>query len=243
MATEKPSTDTPTFDQQVNDAASKMVENDKGVWELPAEALESVSTEVAYAAKLEKRFRDTQGAYTKATKKNKELETVNGRLESHLIESATNHLTEDQRNELDELKMRDPDSWREKLNEHEQTAKKLLQDKIADYRKEGHELSELERRKIQLADFSERNNIKLDDDVIENSLPASYSKQLADGKITFEEFLGKAQKFLTADKVIKGADDKDGDNKPNLGNLPGGAKPSEQAVGKDIITSYKGEIY
>ena len=232
----------PTFKDRVDEVVGKMVKNDKDVWEIPKDVAEDLPEEIKYAATLEKRFRDTQGHYTKTNKRLKELETVNSKLESHLVETATNHLTPEQRDELDELKLRDPDAWREKLNEHEQTAKQLLQERIEAYRKEGLEMSELEVRKHQLEAFTERTGIELNDDIIADELPARYSKQLEKGEITFEQFLEKAQKFLTKEKVIAGSEDEP-KKKTSLDGLPGGATPTETAQHEDIKQTYKKTVF
>lgn len=232
----------PTFEERVSDIASKMVQNDKGVWEIPKEVAADLDEATAFAVKAEKRFRDTQSQYTKSRQKLKELETVNDKLTSHLIDNVTMHLTDDQRSELDELKMRDPDGWREKLNEYETQSQEALQKALDKYRQEGKELSEVEVRKAQMEAFTESTGIELNDDVIENELPAKLSKDLEKGTITFDEFLEKAQKFLTTDKVIKGADDEP-TNTPNMSKMGGGSVPSERAQIGDIVTSYEKEIY
>lgn len=231
---------TVTFEQKVNTVISKMVEKD-GKWELPDD-ITDVDEAVLYAARSEKRYRDTQGAYTKSRQKIKEIETINDRLTSHLVENATLHLNAEQLDELEELKLRDPEAWRTKLNEHESTSRQILKDKIEGFRKDGEKLSELEVRQIQYEAFTESTGIELSDEIIENQLPASYSKQLEAGTITFDQFLEKAKDFLTKDKVIKGAND----TKPNstsLNDLPGGSKPTEKATDGDIVASYNKEIY
>lgn len=233
---------TPTFKDQVSEIVGKMVQNDKEVWEIPKDIAEDLSEEVKYAATLEKRFRDTQGHYTKTNKRLKELETVNSKLESHLIETATNHLTVEQKDQLDELKLRDPDAWREKLNEHEQTAKQLQNERIEAFRKEGKEMSELQVRQHQFKEFTETTGIELNDDVIADQLPARFSKQLEKGEISFEQFLEKAQAFLTKERVIAGAD-ADTTTPRSLDRLPGGATPTETAQHEDIKQTYKKTVF
>lgn len=233
---------TPEFEGQVKNIVDSMVEGEDGKWTIPENVSREASKEALYAAKLEKRYRDTQSAYTKANQKAKKLEVTTEKMTEHLVNNATMHLSDDQRNELNSLKLRDPDKWREKLNEYETEAQNILRGKIQEYEKEGDQISELELRKAKMEAFTESTGIVLNDKVVQNDLPAAFSNDLKEGKIDFDQFLEKAQDFLTRDKVIKGAD-KDPKNQPNLGKLPGGSEPSKEAQVGDIVQSYQDEIY
>lgn len=233
---------TPAFEAKVKAVVDGMVKGDDGNWSIPEELSAKASEEVLYAAKLEKRYRDTQSAYTKANQKAKSLEVQTEKMTEHLISNATMHLSDDQRSELDRLKLRDPDQWRSKLNEYETEAQNILRGKIDEYAKEGEQVSELDLRRAKMDAFTESTGITLNDDVVQNQLPAAYSKQLSEGKIDFDEFLTKAHEFLTKTKVVKGANDEP-KNSPNLGKLPGGSTPSEAAQLGDIVESYKDEVY
>ncbi len=231
-----------TFEQKVKEVVSKMKADEKGILKIAQEDLDAYPEEVVFAAKLEKRRADTQAEYTRASQKLKELSTVNEKLTEHLVENATLHISAEQRNELEELKLRDPDVWREKLTAYESEQKELLKNKLAEIENVGKKLTELDIRKAQLDAFVETTGIQLDDDVIADQLPASYSKQLEKGEITFDEFLTKAQSFLTKEKIIKGSDETP-ENNVDLGKLPGSNKPSKEAVKNDFHLSYKNEIY
>lgn len=231
---------TPSFEQQVNTAADQMVKNDKGSWELPADT--EATEEVKYAAKLERRRKDTQASFTQSKQETSRLKTVNSKLSTHLVDNVTAHLNTEQQDELDELKINDPDAWRTKINDYEVEAQTVLKKQMDEYNVAGDFASEEEARTAAMVEFSTRTGIELNDDIVDNQLPASYSKQLSNGTITFTQFLDKAQEFLQKEKVVQGADEKP-DNDKNLGDMSGGSKPSENAKSGDIVQSYAKEIF
>lgn len=226
-----------TFADKVNAVVGKMVEAN-GVWQIPEEVAKDLPEEIIFAATQEKRLRDTQNSFHRVNKKAKELETINSKLTSHLVDNATLHLSNEQKEELEGLKIQDPDKWREKLNEYETEARKILTQKVSEFTTEGQVVSELEERKIKLAAFTESTKIELTDDIIQNELPAAYSRQLEKGEITFDEFLTKAQKFLTKGKVIQGSTE-DPDKTTNLGKLAGGPEPDKEAQEGDLEQQYR----
>lgn len=230
------------FKTVVDSVVATMVQGEDGNWQIPEDVLQDSAPEVIYAAKLEKRNRDTQSAYTKARQTVKSLETVNSRLTEHLIENATLHITDEQRAELDSLRATNPEAWREKLTTYEQEAKTLVSSKVQEFTAEGTKVSELELRQQKVDAFKEEVGIELTDAFIEENLPAKYIKDLEKGTIDFDEFLKRSKAYLTKTKIIKGSDE-EVDNAPNLGALGGGHKPSNKAVAGDIIQSYKTEIY
>lgn len=237
--------DSPEVEAQkrIDDAVSQMVQNDKGVWEIPDELLKTLSPAERIAVKTTKRHRDTQSAYTKTRQELKKTETVASELEKHVLDTATMHLSDRERDELDELKLRDPDKWRSKLNEYEEKSRGLLQEKLAEINKKGEELSELEIREAQLAAFVENTGLELNDDIIDNELPAKYKKELEEGKVTFDEFLEKAREFLTTPKVVKGSKDEPAKPNPDMNRLSGGREPAQEDQAKDIVKSYDNETY
>ena len=227
----------------VTGLVDSMVQDENGKWQFPEDKIKGVDKATLFAAKAERRRRDTQASYTKTRQENKKLQTVNEKLESHVLETATMHLSEEQKEELDELKLRDPDKWREKLNEYEEESRNVLKEQLQKFQKEGEKMSELEIRKAKVQAFEQTTGIKLNDKIIAEELPAAYTKQLENGDIDFDQFLEKAQKFLTGQRKIAGADDKPPKPNPDLSKAGGGATPTEEAKAGDIMQSYKNEIY
>jgi len=233
---------TPTTEQQVNTLVSAMTQGEDGKWSIPEDVTKDVPEAVVFAAKAERRYRDTQGSYTKSQQQLKELETINTELTDHVVKNATLHLSIEERDELDDLKTSNPEAWRAKLNEHETKAKEIQQETIDGFKKKGRAVSAGEARQQAYQEFTSRTGITLSDQVIKTQLPASYAHDLAEGTLTFDDFLSKAEKFLTPGKVIKGAE---GDTAAttDLSDLPGGSQPSESAKTKDDNLSYANEVY
>lgn len=236
------STDTPenqTFEQKVNAVASAMTQGDDGNWSIPEDV--EATEEVKFAATLEKRRRDTQAAYGKSQQEQKRLQAENQQLEAAWAADVTSTLTEEQREELNTLKHEDPDAWRQKLNEIEQSNGEAFKEKRAEISKKAAGETELEFRERAMVEFQEANpEITLNDDVIANDLPPRFLKKLEAGESTFEEFLADCKNYLTKGKVIKKEDPVDD---ISLSKAPGGAKPEESAINKEIVSSYKDELY
>lgn len=233
-----------TFADQVDELVGKATQNDKGAQVLPDEVLEGVSDELSFAAKERLRYKNTQSAYTRAQQEYKKVSKVNEKLVDHLSDTVTLHISPEKRAELNDLKHSDPDKWREKLDEHEREAREVLQGKLSEYEQEGEQLSELDIRKAKLESFNETTGLELNDQVIEDELPASYTKQLEKGDITFDQFLEKAQKFLTKGKKVAGSGEGDTkDNEKDFGKISGGSTPEDAATKGDVVESYKKTIF
>lgn len=236
------SEENPTLETQVNTIVTKMTQDDSGKWQVPEEVAKDATPELLLAAKAERRYRDTQSAFTKSRQELKELTTINEELTTHVVNNAVLDLTAEQKEELDDLRTSDPEAWRQKINEHEQTAVAAQQAKLDEFKTKGKQASALELRDQAFQAFTERTGITLTDSIVENDLPAAYSKQLADGTITFEQFLTKAETFLNPKKVIQGAGATE-ESGTDLSDLPGGAEPSAAAQAGDDETSYVNEVY
>lgn len=228
------SDNSPSIEDQVNAALSNIGEDGK----LP-EGLDPV---IAYAANAEKRRRDTQSAYTKTNMRVKELEAENNSLYQNWEKDATSSLSASEQAELEELKIQDPDAWHNRLNELKDTKKQSLAAKKQEISSEASKVSEMEARVQALEDFNLANpGIEITDDVIENDIPPRITKQLAEGKISFNEFLDKCKTYLTKDKVIKQPDTPD--EYVDLDKTPGGHRPSESAIIKADKDDYNSEIF
>lgn len=230
------------FASKVNDAVSKMTQDAKGNWVLPDDITDEA---VKHAATIEKRFRDTQGAFTKERQKTKALEAEVSVLKPKAVGAVQLNLTDEQTAELDELKFSDPEAWRKKMNTYERNALKAQEEQLEKEVKETTtstlEKDELERRETVLSEFLETHKgFELNDDIIANDIPPRITKKLNDGTITFEQFLEECYNYSKTGKVIK---QKDGPNLPNLSKVGGGDKPDANAMKEDVITSYDKEVY
>lgn len=231
-----------SFTDKVNEAVKQMKKNDKGVYELPADLPE----EVRVAALAEKRYRDTQSAYTKTNQKLRTVEAEKSILLKKATENVTVELTKEQEEELEELKFSDPEAWRKKLNRYESEAvhkkQKLITEEVQSVSAKGLEESELEERRQILTSFKEEYpDFELDDDVIANDIPPRLTNKLAKGELTFEQFLHECHDYLNKGKVVK--EKEEPARRPNLSKLGGGSKPDDNAKAEDDLLSYATEVY
>lgn len=226
------------FKTTVSELVGKMTQADSGKWELPEDVAKDLDEPTLFAVTSERRYRDTQAGYTKAVQDGKKQKAIADGLQDHIMGSEVT-LSQEQKQELRDLKKTDPDAWRSKLNEYETTAKGALETKLKDIAVESSNKSEVEIREEQMAVWSKDTGIELTQEIVDNDLPPRFSKGLADGSISFEEFLTQAGEFLKADKVIKGAGDTADDDTLNLGRMPGGSEPSTAAQEGDFEETYK----
>jgi len=194
--------------------------------EAPATNNESVDWK-AEAELAEKRRRDTQAAYTKSQQ---ELAATRAQLKV-MKETGGPALDQGKLAELEDLKFSDPDAWYKAKLALESEAHNIFQGKLA-------EASESEVRLAKLEEFKATHpGFELTDD----DIPPRIAKKLASGQVSFDEFLQETYDYLVTPKVIGDA------NKtleqPNLGKVGGGITPSAAATSKDIVSSYKNEVY
>jgi hypothetical protein len=230
------------FKDTVNGLVDQMEQGDDGKWALPADVAEGLDEQTEFAVTAERRYRDTQSAYTRAQQDFKRQEAISVGLEERLLTSEV-VLTKEQKFELNELKKTNPEAWRAKLNEYEEAGKAILSTELETIRTESGNKGELEVRNDQMAAWSETTGITLTDEVIANDLPPRFIKELESGKITFEEFLDKAGEFLKTPKVIAGADEDAIDDTKDLGRVAGGQEPSKTAQEGDFEETYVETIF
>ncbi len=226
------------FKERVDELVGKMEKSDDGKWNLPDEAAEGLDEQTLFAVTSERRYRDTQGAFTRSRQELKKQEAISDGLQERLLNSEV-EFTKEQKYELNQLKKSDPEAWRIKLNEYETANKKKLDTELETIRIESSNKGEEEVRKEQMAAWSESTGITLTDEIVANELPPRHLKDLEAGKVTFEEFLVKAGEFLKADKVIAGSEESVKDDTKSLSRVAGGSEPSKQAQEGDFVETYE----
>ena len=201
-----------------------------------------VSEEIAYMAGLEKRRRDTQASLQVATKRGDKYKAENGLLAESWEADVSKNLTTEQRGELEELKNTDAEAWREKLNKYEQANKASVADKRKKISDDASKETELQSRERLLKEHNEANpKLALTDEVIENDLPPRITKKIAEGKITFAEFIDEAGVYLGKPKKVGGGET--APDEPDLSDSGGSDTPTDTAVDADAAASYANEIY
>lgn len=187
----------------------------------------------------EKRFKDTQAAYTKAQQKLKESEAKAKVLEG--LSKPRVELAKDVAEELEDLKYRDPDTWRLRLGALEQEALDKHRENLNEATKAASLENELERRAQVLADFNANYGLNIDDNTIEFDIPSGMVKKLETGKVSFEEFLVEVREYLITPKKIGSANTTLG--QPNLTKIGGDSTPTGSAQARDIETSYSKAVF
>lgn len=188
---------------------------------------------------FEKRFKDTQGAFTKSQQELKAAQAKISILEK--LAKPKVELDEATKTELDDLKYSNPDKWRAKVNALETDAINKQNESLTLAQQQAFRESELASRAQLLADYNVANpNLVITDDVIKYDIPPRITKKLEDGKVSFEEFLNETKNYLSKPKKI--GDGNTTLNQPNLSLQAGSDIPSKDTVGKDIVANYKNII-
>ncbi len=232
-STDTQTTTEPSYEERVNELVSQM--QTEG-WQAPEDA----DPALLYAANAEKRRRDTQSQFTKQQQQLKAAETRANKLAEKLEASIMESLPLKQQTRLEELKNTDPDAWRTELTKLEANAKGELAKELETITAEASKVSEEERRLAVLAQFQEENP-DITPEMIDEDVPPRITKKLANGTITFEQFLEESAKFLRAGKVID-----PGETAPSfvdLGKGAGGSRPGENDQEKAAVDSYAKEVY
>ena len=228
---------TPDIDTQVNEAIAARTEVEGKM-----QFAEDIDPMLKFAATAEIRRRDTQASYTKTQQENLALTSENEQLANTWADEVSKTLTADQQSELDELKHTDQEAWREKINKYEGENATRVKTKRTEIKEQAGKETEVQQRTRRLEEHNAANSeYALTDDVIDNDLPPRITKKLADGKITFDEFLTEAHNYLSSGKVIAQGDK--APDEPDLSKSGGSSKPTDTAVNADMKKSYTKEIY
>lgn len=231
---------TPTFESRVNEVVNSSTVDDKGNLVL-ADGIVADEA-VMYAAKQVKRFRDTQSAFTKSQQQNKALVAENEKLAASWENDAVSKLSNSEQARLEELKVQDPDAWRTEISNLEETKRTQFKEKREAITKEASQMTELERRGLQLEQFNKDNpNVQITDDVIENDIPPRITRKLEVGEIQFDEYLEEVKSYLTKGKKL--APGVKLEEEPNFAGSRGSNTPTKEAVEAQNSDDYSKEIF
>jgi len=210
--------------------------SDKAQEELP-----SLEEQLAIS---EKRRKDTQAGYTKGQQALKAKEAQIAMLTEQLENNTAISISAEDQKELDDMKFSDPVAWREKLNALETKHRGESRAKLAELSKEAsgaaEQSFELERRAQVLKEHNESNEIAITDEVIANDIPPRITSKLANGEITFEEFLVETTNYLETGKIVKNEKTL---GQPNMGNMAGGKTPSDTKPEESLSKNYSDDLY
>jgi len=142
----------------------------------------------------EKRFKDTQAAYTKKSQENVELKA------KLAVRSTVPVMSDSEKDRLEDLKYTDPDTWRKELGELEAKATQTYNEQL---QVETSKLTALEQRELTYNNFlASHPDVTINDDVITYDVPKRITSKLESGEITFETYLEEVYAYLKAPKVI-----------------------------------------
>lgn len=230
-----------TLQDTVNDLLGKFRLNDNGKWQLPEEARKDVPEAVILAVTTEKRRRDTQSALTKVTQENKALTKTNTDLMAGWQGDVTLGLSQSETADLVELKATDPDAWKAKLDSLEAEKLAAVTEKQAKIANDAAYSTELSSREVSLDVYNEAHpDMQLTDAVIADDIPPRITNKLAQGTITFDEFLAEAGTYLAKPKKVQSEKP---NAEPNLGNAAGGSSPTEDAQQRDATETYENTTF
>lgn len=191
-----------------------------------------------------KRRKDTQSAYTKGQQTIKALEAENAKLLELLSSQNRVVIGKDDQERLDNLKYEDPDAWRAEISALENKALSETRAKIASLTGEvkvaAEQQFELERRQQVLEEFNASSDVQITEALIADEVPPRITKKLAEGTITFEDFLQEVATYVSKGKTVK---NEDVVGHPNLSDLGGGNTPSGAKAEKSIASQYKKDTY
>ena len=227
-----------TFEQKVNAAVDAATIDEKGNLVLA----DDISDDIKYAARSEKRRRDTQSALAKATSAKSILEVENEELKKLVMQGARIELTPEDKEELDELKHSDPDAWRDKMNALEQSSNATTTTKLSEISDKAKVTGTVGERSVLLEAFLHDNpGLVINDEVLQNDIPPRILRTLENNEVTFMEFLGNVKTYLDTTKVVDS--NLPPGSGPNLSSIPGSDIPGQRAEETQQETDYEKMVF
>lgn len=208
------------------------------------------SAENVQTEDYEKLFQTEQsrrrGMQSENAKLKNELKTKEILLES-LQQKIAPQLSTEQKEELADLQYTDPDAYYIKRQNMEREVKESQEKEIESLSAEAQQevakkymMSELDKANEKLASRYDDYSKVATQEALAEEVPPRIKNKFLNGDITAEEYLEQSYKFIKKDKQIVNPEVM---NQPDLTSVAGGAKPTDQAVGEDLETSYENTIY
>jgi len=224
--------ETPEQKQELIQGIKKQIAEKHGIKDTENNAL------LDELAKTEFGRRETQASFTERSQRLKEVEAEKTFLHEQLQKGLNLSLAQNE--ELEELKMNDPDTWRRKVDELEKSKKSefdnIISEGLSQVRSEASKNHVQSTREEILKNFSETNSdINLLDGQVLDQLPPRMINQLVDGEISEEDFRKRAQSLLVGGATFKQPPE---GSKDKLGNTRGSQRPGKEAVKQSVAESY-----
>lgn len=205
----------------INDAIKQVTVDDSGKYVYP----ENMDPVLKAAVAATKSYRDNQSGFTKSQQALKESEAVNEALQKQIANTNTPlELTPEVKQELSELLQTDPNAWRRKVNELEAEHSSKTEELTEEARTKARGESELERRYSHLEQVNIGRKNPITPELLDTDIPPRITQKLADGDVTFENYIAEVVEYLDAGKVVS----KTGDTTTtDLNKANGSEEPSE----------------
>ncbi len=197
----------PDAQAQINEAVKQVTVGEDGKYVYPV----GMDPMLKAAVAASKSFRDTQSGYHKQGQSLKASEAENAALREKLAESIKQplELTPTRQAELDALMFTNPQLWRQEMNKLDQQSSIEATERLAELteraRTDASGQYELERRIEVLNQFNVGRDTELTDEILTNDVPRRITQKLADGIVTFEDYLDEASLYLSKGKVVANA--------------------------------------
>jgi len=223
------------YQSEVNRLLKETKVTEDGKFEYPADTPAWAKVAIAN----EKKFRDTQGSFTKVAQDKKLLEAENEALKSKLAQMTA--LTKEQSDELETLKLTDPEAYFDKRTEYEAQASTQFDTELTEVKTKTAADLEIERRERFVEDFNKDRKIPITQELIDNEVPAKFFKQLEANEVTFEEFMTNVANYVDTPKVAGKKEDVA--NVTNLSEVAGGSEPSKENRYENLAEDYANLVF
>jgi len=221
------------YQAEVNRLLKETKVTDDGKFEFPA----NTPPWAKVAISNEKKFRDTQSGFTKATQDLKvasaEIDVLKGKLSSGL--------TAEQTQELNELKVTDVDAYFNKRTQYEAEAHTAFNVELEEVSTKTRGEIEKDRRTQYLVDFNLGRKTPITNELISSEVPSKYYAQLEKGEVTFEKFLSNVASFIDTPKVLANTDIET--VVTNLSDVAGGDTPSAEKRFVNLELEYSKTVF
>ena len=225
----------------VSNIVKQITTDEAGNYIFPTDV--ELTEEIKFAATAEKRRRDTQAEFTKVNKSKLALEAENALLKETLLKQSIVFSPEEVE-ELEDLKLEDPEKWRQRLNELEQKTIQERQTKInsvsTEVKTQAEKNFEVSMQGKVLEEFNKFHGISLTEELLADEVPNRITKKLVEGKVSYEEYLEESFTYLKTNKAIK-EEPVMGD--PNLNRVSGGKEPGKFDAEPSLREAYSKDLY
>jgi hypothetical protein len=219
----------PDIQSQVNDLLKNIKVDDNGKFIYP----DGISPELKAAVAATKSFRDTQSAYTKAQQELKALQAEAAALKEQIAkyETPTAGLSQQEQEQLAELKYSDPDAWYQKMRQLEAQASSKVEEKLKEVTEQARAKTVEQLRAEALEAFNAKAEKPLTQEQLELEIPPRWKQDVLEGKMAFEDLLDKAYAFIYGEKTI--AQPEPAPQATNLNQVGGGSPDPKVDTGID----------